>query len=80
MTPTPPAAPSGWSGWAGGAEGLLLTPPSCRFSIDRRSDPERLFSIGVHSGAIATAQPLDRETVAVHNLTVVATESRESDL
>lgn len=40
---------------------------------------ERHFSIDAHTGVITTAQPLDRETVAVHNITVVATESRESE-
>lgn len=52
---------------------------SCRYSIDRMSNPERCFSIDVHTGVIRTAQPLDRETVAVHNISVVASESRKSE-
>lgn len=51
----------------------------CRYSIDRTSNPERCFSMDVHTGVIRTAQPLDRETVAVHNISVVASESRESE-
>lgn len=58
---------------------LFTTASSCRYSIDRTSNPERCFSIDVHTGVIRTAQLLDRETVAVHNISVVASESRESE-
>uniref|UniRef100_A0A7N8WQC1 Cadherin-7-like n=1 Tax=Mastacembelus armatus TaxID=205130 RepID=A0A7N8WQC1_9TELE len=45
-----------------------------RYSIDRRSDVERYFDIDSSSGVIRTARPLDRETIALHNITVIATE------
>ncbi|XP_078101187.1 cadherin-7-like [Sander vitreus] len=46
-----------------------------RYSIDRKSDVERYFTIDSISGVITTARSLDRETVAMHNLTVLATET-----
>ncbi|XP_039672852.1 cadherin-7-like [Perca fluviatilis] len=46
-----------------------------RYSIDRKSDMERYFAIDSISGVITTARALDRETVAVHNITVLATET-----
>ncbi|XP_050925727.1 cadherin-7 isoform X3 [Lates calcarifer] len=46
-----------------------------RYSIDRRSDVDRYFTIDSHSGLIRTDRPLDREIVTLHNITVVATES-----
>ncbi|XP_023254434.1 cadherin-7-like [Seriola lalandi dorsalis] len=46
-----------------------------RFSIDQRSDMQRYFTIDSSSGLIRTNQPLDRETSALHNITVLATES-----
>ncbi|XP_042337755.1 cadherin-7-like, partial [Plectropomus leopardus] len=46
-----------------------------RYSIDRRSDVERYFNIDSSSGVITTARHLDRETSALHNITVLATES-----
>ncbi|XP_029282680.1 cadherin-7-like [Cottoperca gobio] len=48
-----------------------------RYSIDRKSDVERYFNIHSRTGVITTAGPLDRELVALHNLTVLATESLE---
>lgn len=41
---------------------------------------KRYFNIDSTSGVITTAKPLDRETVALHNITVLATETRESEL
>lgn len=52
----------------------------CRYSIDRKSDVERYFNIDSSSGVITTGRPLDRETIALHNITVLATETRESRL
>ncbi|XP_027143313.1 cadherin-7 isoform X2 [Larimichthys crocea] len=46
-----------------------------RYSIDRKSDVEQYFNIDSSSGVITTARPLDRETIARHNITVLATES-----
>lgn len=52
---------------------------SCRYSLDSGSNLERYFHVDSGTGVITTAQPLDRETVAVHNITVVATQRRESE-
>nr|XP_046264197.1 cadherin-7-like [Scatophagus argus] len=46
-----------------------------RYSIDRKSDMERYFNIDSSSGVITTIRPLDRENIALHNITVLATES-----
>lgn len=48
-----------------------------RYSIDRNTDLERYFNIDANSGVITIAKPLDRETNAVHNITVLAIESRK---
>ncbi|XP_074545543.1 cadherin-7-like [Halichoeres trimaculatus] len=45
-----------------------------RYSIDRKSDMQRYFNIDSLSGLITTARPLDREAVALHNISVLATE------
>lgn len=50
---------------------------SIRYSIDRNTDLERYFNIDANSGVITTAKSLDRETNAVHNITVLAIESRK---
>ncbi|KAE8598272.1 hypothetical protein XENTR_v10016780 [Xenopus tropicalis] len=47
-----------------------------RYSIDRNTDLERVFNIDANSGLITIAKPLDRETNAVHNITVLAIESQ----
>ncbi|XP_072267595.1 cadherin-7 [Pyxicephalus adspersus] len=47
-----------------------------RYSIDRNTDLERYFNIDANSGIITIAKPLDRETNAVHNITVLAIESQ----
>ncbi|XP_036940813.1 cadherin-7-like isoform X2 [Acanthopagrus latus] len=46
-----------------------------RYSIDRESDVECYFNIDSRSGVITTARPLDRETVSLHNISLLATES-----
>ncbi|XP_063306544.1 cadherin-7 [Pelobates fuscus] len=46
-----------------------------RYSIDRNTDLERFFNIDANTGIITIAKPLDRETNAVHNITVLAIES-----
>ncbi|XP_056112616.1 cadherin-7a [Rhinichthys klamathensis goyatoka] len=46
-----------------------------RYSIDRNTDLERFFNIESSTGVISTAKPLDREANAVHNITILATES-----
>ncbi|NWZ89061.1 CADH8 protein, partial [Nesospiza acunhae] len=47
-----------------------------RFSIDRHTDLERQFNINAEDGKITLATPLDRETSTWHNITIVATETR----
>ncbi|XP_070603567.1 cadherin-7 isoform X2 [Erythrolamprus reginae] len=47
-----------------------------RYSIDRNTDLERYFNIDANTGVITTAKTLDRETNAVHNITVLAMESQ----
>ncbi|CAM5151088.1 unnamed protein product [Eretmochelys imbricata] len=47
-----------------------------RFSIDRHTDLERQFNINADDGKITLATPLDRETNIWHNITIVATETR----
>lgn len=49
----------------------------CRYSIDRNTDLERFFNIDALSGVISTAKPLDREVNSVHNLSILAIETRE---
>ncbi|XP_063294547.1 cadherin-8 isoform X1 [Pelobates fuscus] len=47
-----------------------------RFSIDRHTDLDRQFNINADDGKITLATALDRETSMWHNITVVATETR----
>ncbi|KAM6057714.1 cadherin-8 [Chlamydotis macqueenii] len=47
-----------------------------RFSIDRHTDLERQFNINAEDGKLTLATPLDRETNMWHNITIVATETR----
>ncbi|XP_044282562.1 cadherin-19-like isoform X2 [Varanus komodoensis] len=51
---------------------------SIRYSIVPHKDLTELFSINEHNGTISTTGPLDRETAAWHNLTVIATETINS--
>ncbi|KAM9301669.1 cadherin-8 [Gastrophryne carolinensis] len=52
------------------------TGSAIRFSIDRHTDLDRQFNINADDGKITLATALDRETSMWHNITVVATESR----
>uniref|UniRef100_W5LG74 Cadherin-20 n=1 Tax=Astyanax mexicanus TaxID=7994 RepID=W5LG74_ASTMX len=45
-----------------------------RYSIERKSDPEKCFYMDVSNGSLMTALPLDREKASWHNLTVLAME------
>lgn len=47
------------------------------YMIDRVSDPDQYFSVGVSNGSLMTVLPLDREENSWHNLTVVAVETSE---
>ncbi|XP_051785360.1 cadherin-12-like isoform X2 [Erpetoichthys calabaricus] len=44
-----------------------------RYSIDWKSDLDSCFSIDPVEGTISTNEPLDRENIAQHNISVVAT-------
>uniref|UniRef100_A0A672SZK8 Cadherin 18 n=1 Tax=Sinocyclocheilus grahami TaxID=75366 RepID=A0A672SZK8_SINGR len=45
-----------------------------RYSIDQNAEGDALFSIDVDSGLVTTTRSLDREEVAWHNITVMASE------
>ncbi|XP_073704177.1 cadherin-18a [Garra rufa] len=45
-----------------------------RYSIDQNTEGDALFSIDVESGLVTTTRSLDREEVAWHNITVMASE------
>ncbi|KAJ8393706.1 hypothetical protein AAFF_G00057590 [Aldrovandia affinis] len=47
---------------------------SIRYSIERASDPGKYFYIDITSGALMTVQPLDREELPWHNVTILAME------
>ena len=47
---------------------------SARYSVDRHSDMDRIFSIHSENGSIFTLKPLDRESTPWHNITITATE------
>ncbi|XP_041488162.1 cadherin-9 isoform X1 [Microtus oregoni] len=45
-----------------------------KYSVDRHTDMERVFSIHSENGSIFTLKPLDRESSPWHNITITATE------
>lgn len=47
---------------------------STRYSVDRHTDMDRVFSIHSENGSIFTLKPLDRESSPWHNITITATE------
>uniref|UniRef100_A0A3B3B8L5 Cadherin-7-like n=1 Tax=Oryzias melastigma TaxID=30732 RepID=A0A3B3B8L5_ORYME len=51
-----------------------------RYAIDKSSDLERHFSIDSSSGVIRTNKHLDRESRALHNITITATEKQGPSL
>ncbi|ERE84586.1 cadherin-9, partial [Cricetulus griseus] len=59
-------------------EGLEVTYHSLtmndRYSVDRHTDMDRVFSIHSENGSIFTLKPLDRESSPWHNITITATE------
>lgn len=50
----------------------------CRYSIDRRTDMDRLFNIHGGNGSVFLLRSLDREESAWHNISVIATEFSKS--
>lgn len=46
---------------------------SCRYSIDWKSDLDSYFDIDPVEGTISTNELLDRESIAQHNISIVAT-------
>ncbi|XP_036374751.1 cadherin-10-like [Megalops cyprinoides] len=51
-----------------------VTRSPVRYSIDRVTDLDRLFSVHPGNGSIFTLKSLDREEIAWHNISVIATE------
>ncbi|XP_060151669.1 cadherin-9 isoform X3 [Globicephala melas] len=49
-----------------------------KYSVDRHSDMDRIFSIHSENGSIFTLKPLDRESTPWHNITITATEINNS--
>lgn len=45
-----------------------------RYFLDSKEEDERYFRIDESSGVIRTTQPLDREDMTWHNITVMASE------
>lgn len=52
---------------------------SSRYSIDWKSDLDSYFDIDPVEGTISTNELLDRENIAQHNISVVATKLSEYD-
>lgn len=54
-------------------EGIIISFPD-RYFLDSKEEDVRYFRIDESSGVIRTTQPLDREDVTWHNITVMASE------
>lgn len=52
---------------------------SSRYSIDWKSDMDSYFDIDPVEGTISTNELLDRETIAQHNISIVATKLSKYD-
>lgn len=52
---------------------------SCRYSIDWKSDLDSYFDIDPVEGTISTNELLDRESIARHNISIVATKLSKHD-
>uniref|UniRef100_UPI00398F4054 cadherin-7-like n=1 Tax=Pristiophorus japonicus TaxID=55135 RepID=UPI00398F4054 len=50
-----------------------------RYSIDRRTNPDRIFNIDANNGTISTSQTLDREAVPWYNLSISASEASDPE-
>lgn len=46
----------------------------CRYTIDRRTDMDRVFDIHTGNGSVFILRELDREENAWHNISVIAVE------
>ncbi|KAL4635402.1 cadherin-7-like isoform X1 [Arapaima gigas] len=51
-----------------------------RYRIDKDTDVKKMFQIDPKNGTITVEKPLDRESAAWHNLTVTASEMKQSGL
>lgn len=71
-----------YTGDCGSAHPLTFSPSHCltycRYSIDRRTDMDHLFSIYPGNGSVLLLKGLDREEAAWHNISIVATEFSKS--
>ncbi|KAK1163552.1 cadherin-11-like isoform X1 [Acipenser oxyrinchus oxyrinchus] len=50
-----------------------------RYTIDQHTNLDRLFKINLNEGIIQTTKPLDREAMAWHNISIIASEARAVD-
>ncbi|XP_041077639.1 cadherin-11-like isoform X2 [Polyodon spathula] len=50
-----------------------------RYTIDQHTNLDRLFKINLNEGTIQTTKPLDREAMAWHNISIIASEARAVD-
>ncbi|OXB70938.1 UNVERIFIED_CONTAM: hypothetical protein H355_011225 [Colinus virginianus] len=51
-----------------------ITKNTIKYSVDRHTDMDRIFSIYSGNGSLFISKPLDREETPWHNITVIATE------
>ncbi|XP_068253142.1 cadherin-9 isoform X1 [Nyctibius grandis] len=51
-----------------------ITKNAIKYSVDRHTDLDRIFSIYSGNGSLFISKPLDREETPWHNITVIATE------
>lgn len=49
-----------------------------RYTIDRHTNVDRIFNVHAGNGSIFLQKPLDREDLAWHNISVIATEFSKS--
>lgn len=53
-------------------------PAVCRYTIDWRTDMDRVFNVHAGNGSVYVLRELDREENAWHNISVMATEFSKS--
>ncbi|XP_077591755.1 cadherin-7 isoform X2 [Stigmatopora nigra] len=73
------AAPGTAVGTVGARDGDQAD-QSVRYSFEKPNEAASLFRIDPNNGTVTVAKPLDRETRAWHNVTIVATETTQKRL
>ncbi|XP_051984119.1 cadherin-18-like [Xyrauchen texanus] len=73
-------APSGTEVGMVSAQDPDSTRSKIRYAIDQNAEEGTIFSIDANTGLIKTTRTLDREEVALHNITVMASEIDNPDL